>query len=58
MTWRQSNGVPPTIDSIVITRAAGTETWTQGSMYGLSGVKIGAGSSTVSLERRNEALGC
>lgn len=58
MTWRQSNGVPPTIDSIVITRGADTETWTQGSMYGLSGVKIGAGSSTVSLERRNETLGC
>ena len=58
MTWRQGSSAPPTIDSIVITRSSGTETWTQGRMFGLSGVKISAGASTVSLERRNESLGC
>lgn len=58
MTWRKSNNSPTTIDSIVITRSGGTETWTQGGAYGLSGLKVSAGSSTVSLERRNESLGC
>lgn len=61
MTWRdgdQASGTPPTIDSIAFTRSGGTETWTQGSMFGVSGIKISAGSSTVSLERRNESLAC
>lgn len=61
ITWRPgdpASGTSPIIDSIVITRSAGTETWTQGSMFGVSGVKINAGSATVSLERRNESLAC
>ncbi len=52
-------GTLPAIDSIIITRAAGTETWTNGSMYGASALRIsGPGGATVSLERSNDALAC
>lgn len=51
-------GTLPVIDSIVITRAGGIESWGPGRMAGISGVVIGSGTGDVSLERRNEALAC
>jgi hypothetical protein len=46
------------IDSIVISRTGGAESWTAGKMSGISGVVIGSGMGNVSLQRRNETLTC
>jgi len=61
VAFRQANptlGQLLAIDSITITRSGGTETWTNGSLYGVSGLAIHAGGSTVSLERHNESPAC
>jgi hypothetical protein len=46
------------IESIVFSRAGGTERWSAGRMSGISGVLIGSGTGEVSLQRRNETLTC
>lgn len=61
LKYRQGNsnaGVSLSIASIVITRAGGSETWTDGRLYGVSGIQIGNAGGTVSLQRRNETLAC
>lgn len=64
VTVRYRNGNAATgtlmsIDSIAIVRAAGTETWTNGGMFGASGIKItGPDGATISLQRLNESPAC
>jgi hypothetical protein len=62
ITYRQGNsnaGVRLSIAAIAITRGTGSETWTDGRLFGASGIQIGgAGGDTVSLQRRNETLAC
>jgi len=48
----------PKIDSIVITRNGGSETWSDGRMVGASGLQATAGGGTVQLQRRDESPDC
>jgi hypothetical protein len=51
-------GTLMTIDSIVVTRSAGSETWSPGRMAGRSGFVVRGGGSDLSFDRRNETLNC
>lgn len=53
-----AKGTLMTIDSLVVSRSAGTETWGPGRMAGRSGFVVESGNSDLSFDRRNETLSC
>jgi hypothetical protein len=54
----RDTGAAVDIQSIVITRAGGSETWTGGRLYGLNGIRLTGPNGTVQLQRLNENVSC
>jgi hypothetical protein len=53
-----ATGAQPQIESMVITRGDGTETWSNGTLVGVAGIKLESAGGIVQLQRRNANLPC